>query len=175
MLAGWDNYFMMMGGAAASLIGLLFVVITLTAGFERANAERGQALYMTPTMVNFAVVFAIASVAEMPRLPAPAFATLASLALGLGLLNAIRSSVGIARPRPGAPKPHWSDLWMYGIGPGLLHVLGLAFCILILRGAAWAPPSLAGLLLVLLMVGVRNAWDLITAIAPLRALNSPPP
>ncbi|HTX50535.1 MAG TPA: hypothetical protein VME40_14205 [Caulobacteraceae bacterium] len=173
MLPGWDNYFMMMGAAAASLIGLLFVVITLTAGFERANALRGQALYMTPTMVNFAVVFAIAAVAEMPRLPRSAFAGLAAMALALGLLNAIRSSLGIAHPRPGAPPPHWSDLWMYGVGPGLLHVLGLAFCVLILRGAPWAAPSLAGLLLVLLLVGVRNAWDLITSIAPMRGSQPP--
>ncbi|HUO12048.1 MAG TPA: hypothetical protein VMU37_04755 [Caulobacteraceae bacterium] len=168
MLAGWDNYFMLMGGASASLIGLLFVVITLTAGFERANAERGQALYMTPTMVNFAVVFAITAVAQMPRLPRAAFAVLAAAALALGLLNAVRSSVGISKPRPGAPPPHWSDLWMYGIGPGLLHVLGFALCLFILVGTAWAAPSLAGLLLVVLMVGVRNAWDLITTIAPLR-------
>jgi hypothetical protein len=57
---------------------------------------------------------------------------------------------------------------MYGVGPGLLHVLGLAFCVLILREAPWAAESLAGLLLVLLLVGVRNAWDLITSIAPMR-------
>ena len=78
-------------------------------------------------------------------------------------------------PRPGAPRPQWSDLWMYVVGPGLLHVLGLAFCALILRGTAWAAPSLAGLLLVVLLGGVRNAWDLITAIAPYRAMNTPPP
>ena len=32
MFAGWNNYFMLLGAASGSLIGLLFVVVTLTAG-----------------------------------------------------------------------------------------------------------------------------------------------
>src|ERR1700740_3153229 len=47
---GWDNFYFMVGSAAAGLIGLLFVVVTLTAGFDRDQAQRGQALYMNPTM-----------------------------------------------------------------------------------------------------------------------------
>ena len=38
--------------AAAGLIGLLFVVVTLTAGFDHAQASRGAKLYMTPTALT---------------------------------------------------------------------------------------------------------------------------
>jgi hypothetical protein len=170
MFEGWDNYLVMMGTASAGLIGLLFVVITLTSGFDRNNALRGQALYMTPTMVNFAVVFALSAVAEMPRLPPAGFVGLAGVALGLGFANAVRASLGIATPRAGAPIPHWSDFWMYGATPGALYALGLVAVWLTWRGSQAAAAALFGLLLIILLVGVRNAWDLITWIAP-----GPPP
>src|SRR5215469_14261037 len=172
MFQGWDNYFLMMGSAGGGLIGLLFVVITLTAGFERSQAQRGQALYMTPTMVHFAVVLSISAVAEIPKLPRFGFAALAALALGLGLLNATRASFGIARPRPNATAPHWSDLPLYGIAPTVIYVFGLAFCVGIAEQVAWAGPALATLLLVLLLVGIRNAWDLIGSIAPMVGANA---
>jgi len=38
MFEGWDNYFVLLGTASAGLIGLLFVVITLTSNFERSRA-----------------------------------------------------------------------------------------------------------------------------------------
>jgi hypothetical protein len=42
MLEGWKDYFLLVGSAAAALIGLLFVVVTLTAGRELGTVERGQ-------------------------------------------------------------------------------------------------------------------------------------
>lgn len=166
MFQGWDNYFLMIGGAAGSLIGLLFVVITLTAGLERSRAERGQALYMTPTMVHFAVALSVCAVAEIPKLPRSAFAALSALAMALGLLNALRASVGIARPRPNMGRPHWSDLPLYGLVPTAIYVVGLGLCVGVLLGFAWAPAGLATLLLVLLLLAIRNAWDLLITIAP---------
>jgi hypothetical protein len=172
MFMGWDNYFFMLGSAAAGLVGLLFVVVTLTAGFDRNSASRGQALYMTPTMVHFAVVFSISAVAVMPKLPTAAFAAFAALAMGLGLINAGRACLGIVRPRPEMPSPHWSDFWLYGAAPALLYLAGLALCALVCVGVVWAPEGLAGLLLVLALVGIRNAWDLVTSIAPLVGANA---
>ena len=40
-------------------------------------------------------------------------------------------------------------------------------------GAAWAAPVMAGLLMVLLLVSIRNAWDLVTWIAPMRTSGDP--
>jgi len=51
-------------------------------------------------------------------------------------------------------------------------VIGLGFCIAISEHIAWAAPALATLLLVLLLVAIRNAWDLIISIAPMARAGS---
>jgi hypothetical protein len=166
---GWDNYFFMLGSAGAGLIGLLFVVVTLTAGVDRSRAQRGAALYLMPTALHFAVVLAISAVAVAPSLPFQASAVIIGLLSAAGLAGAIRSSLGISKPTPFGEPPHWSDFWAYGAGPAVIYAglcagsIGLGF------KTAWSVDTLAGLILVLLLVGIRNAWDLITTLA-----NRPP-
>ncbi|HEY1750330.1 MAG TPA: hypothetical protein VGG29_03650 [Caulobacteraceae bacterium] len=177
MFEGWDNYFLMLGGAAGSLIGLLFVVVTLTGNVERSRALRGSAIYLTPTMVHFAVALTASAVAEAPRIdPHVAALVLAGAALA-GLGNAIRTCFGIGELSHGGDPPHWSDVWMYGGTPAAIYV-----ALLIDAGTMWAARpfavgALAVLVMVLLLVAIRNAWDLITWMAPGRDTPSsgPPP
>lgn len=166
MFHGWENYFGMLGTASAGLIGLLFVVVTLTSGFETTQAQRGQALYMTPTGLNFASVLAVCAVTLAPGLsPMVMAAALGAVAL-FGLGNGVRSSIGIARPQNPTDRPHWSDFWCYGAAPVVIY-LGLgAAAIGVANRASWAVYALAGTLLFQLLLGIRNAWDLVTYIAP---------
>ena len=166
---GWDNYYYLVGSAAAGLIGLLFVVMTLTAGRERSGILRGATLYMTPTVVHFASVLSISALSLAPGLPVAARGIAVGIFALAGLAVAIRACVGIARPRKSAEAPHWSDFWCYGAAPVALY-LALAAVIAVSTTARppWAPHALAGLLLALLLLGIRNAWDLVTWIAPAR-------
>ena len=68
MFEGWGNFYFLLGSASASLIGLMFVVTTLTRGSERSQVERGQRLFMTPTVFNFASVLTLSAVALAPKL-----------------------------------------------------------------------------------------------------------
>jgi hypothetical protein len=173
MFRGWDNFYLMLGSAAAGLIGLLFVVVTLTAGFDRPQNSRGSSLYLTPTALNFALVLSISAVAVAPPLPAIETSVVVGLIAIGGLAGAGRSMLGIPTPPPGQDKPHWSDVWMYGATPALIYVSLLASAVAVWAGADWAAHVMAGLLLVLLLVSIRNAWDLMTFIAPMRR-DGPP-
>ena len=64
--------------------------------------------------------------------------------------------------------PHWSDLWFYGAAPSLayLGLLGAAAGVWI--APPWAAYAMAAALMILLLVGVRNAWDLVTWLAARR-------
>ena len=166
MFQDWDSFFIMIGGAAGGMIGLLFVVVTLTAGRERSQALRGTSIYMTPIVVHFAVVLSAGAVAVAPRLPV--WATVAVIALGalIGLGNAAWTCVAIGPFQPNGESPHWSDFWLYGAAPAAIYVGLLAVSAALLMRAGWAVDATAALLLSLLLFGIRNAWDLVTWMAP---------
>src|SRR5208282_728864 len=56
MLNGWDTFFIMIGTAAATLTGLLFVVITLCVRLSTTRAAQGVHAFVTPTLVHFSGV-----------------------------------------------------------------------------------------------------------------------
>jgi hypothetical protein len=165
MFEGWDNFYLMLGPAAVGLIGLLFVVVTLTAGFERTRVARGQALYMTPTTLHFGMVMVISAIAMAPRLGAGVTAGAICLSALAGLAGALRACVGIRRIKTGEDDPHWSDFWCYGIVPTAIYLCLCAAALALCWRPARAAEAIAALLLILLMVNIRNAWDLVTTIA----------
>jgi hypothetical protein len=74
----WDGFYTLIGGTAGTLIGLIFVVITL--GMEHAregDTDRTQ-LFVTPILVYFASLLII-SLAMIP----PLSETMRALALGV--------------------------------------------------------------------------------------------
>jgi hypothetical protein len=121
---------------------------------------------MTPTAVHFAVVLCMSAVALAPGLPTSATAAIFGLIVLVGLANAVRACVGIATYRPAAGPPHWSRMsgCMASFRRRSISVsaqpplpLGRARNG---RPAAW------------LLVGIRNAWDLVTWIAPMRKVDT---
>ena len=48
MFKDWSEYFFMLGSSAAALIGLMFVVATLTTGRDTKEAEQCKHLYTSP-------------------------------------------------------------------------------------------------------------------------------
>jgi hypothetical protein len=173
MFQGWDNYFMLLGTAAGSLIGLLFVVVTLTSGRDRAKAQRGQSLYLTPTVLHFAVVLSVSAMTMVPGLTPFRAAALLAVAAVVGLANTAWACFGIAAMAKGGDASHWSDFWLYGAAPAVLYAILAADCVCFALASAWAPHSLAILMLAVLLLGIRNAWDLVTWLAPGGGL--PPP
>jgi hypothetical protein len=166
VFAGWHDYFMLIGAASGSLIGLLFVVVTLTAGIERSRALRASTIYLTPTMIHFAVTLVSSAVAVAPGVNPRVAAVILAVAALVGFSNAVRTCLGIYEFSKGTDPPHWSDIWCYGGAPGLIY-LGLIGT----AAGAWAGWSLAvgagaALLMILMLVAIRNAWDLITWMAP---------
>lgn len=168
LFEGWDNFFVMIGSAAGGLIGLLFIVVTLTAGTDRARVARGQQLYMTPIALSFACVLTISGIAIAPRVPTIAAAALIGATALVGFVNNWVALLGIRNPPASGEPPHWSDLWMYGVAPTVLYLALIASSLTVAFAVPGATDAVAVLVMALLLVGIRNAWDLATWIAPRR-------
>lgn len=167
LLQAWTSFYTLLGTASASLIGLLFVVVTLTAGRDRGTMEMGARIYLTPVVLHFSVIVAVCALAVAP-LPIRLTSALAVLAVIIGMLSALRTGWRMvsAPTYPGGARRHWSDFWCYAVGPGVLYLFAFAAIVLFWSGVEQAPMAFAGVLLILLLVCIRNAWDLVTSIAP---------
>ena len=82
-LAGWENFYVILGSSAAALTGLQFVVIALSAETQSAGGEATFSAFATPTIVHFCAVLLIAAIVSTPA------QTSASLSLCLGISGAV--------------------------------------------------------------------------------------
>ena len=165
MFEGWQDYYLLVGSAGAALTGLLFVVATLSSNRERSQALAGAKLYMTPIVFHLAAVVLLSGAAMAPEMNAPRFAAVSGTVALVGLVWAVRIVIGILRFAPEGPA-HWTDTWFYGVGPGLIYVLLGLVAAHLLRGGAGGADAIAALALALLLLCIRNAWDLVTWLAP---------
>jgi hypothetical protein len=166
MFAGWTEFYTLLGEASAALIGLLFVVTTLTSTFDPERRAGGQNLFFTPTVFKFGAVLALSAVALIPGLPPGVARALAAGVGVVGLLNLGGVSSALLRGKSLVPV-HWSDPWCYGVAPTLLFA-AIALCPFLLdpTDAARAVGAAAA---ALLLLAVRNAWDLVNTVAGLIA------
>ncbi len=66
LLAGWENFYVIIGSSAAGLTGITFVVIAFIRDAQRVRPT-GLRAFVTPTIVHFGGVLALAAYLSMPR------------------------------------------------------------------------------------------------------------
>ena len=169
ILSNWQNFYMIMGTAAATLTGLMFVATTIIAGIDThvPTANAGVAAFNTPTVVHFCAVLLLAGMLSAP------WQTFSSLSLLLGLVGlgmVIYSMIVLRRMRR---MPHYQStledwLWYMGL-PLLAHVFLIAAAITLSANPAPALYIVSAAMLILLFIGIRNAWDNMTYLAVERA------
>lgn len=167
MFNGWENFFLMAGGAAAVLIGLLFVVISLMGDRSRDSVLAGSRLYMGPIVLGVSFILTISAAALTPGITRPAFAGITTIIAFWGLARAVTSTWGIARlNRIENEKVHWTDVWFYGVFPILLYLALAVDAVAFWEDWPSARYWLATIVTLGLLLSVRNEWDLITWITP---------
>ena len=176
MLSGWTNFYLILGPASATLIGLMFVVVSLTSGLERSRALRAGAAYMTPTILHFGAVLVVSATAVAPPMPAGLLGLVVGAVAVAGAVGAVRACVQLRAfvVGPGS-NPHWSDHLTYGVLPLVLYLALAGVALGLACGARLAVNALALTTLALLIMGVRNAWDLISWMAPKADPEDPAP
>ena len=168
MFDGWSEFFLLIGSAAAVLIGLIFVVISLMQDRSRSTVLAGSKLYMGPIVLGVSFVLVLSAAALMPGMSRCGFAAIAGAVALWGLVRGAISTAGIRRLANSDDAPHWTDSWFYGVIPSVLYV-GLGFVALAFwRDWRWAHDGLAAVITGCLLLAIRNEWDLITWIAPRR-------
>ncbi len=160
-LAGWENFYVIVGSSAGALIGLQFVVITLIANrpVVRDQAQTGAA-FATPTVVHFGAVLLLAASATAPwaGLTGPAIVWGA-----LGLIGIVYEIVVFRRMRGQTLyTPEFEDWLCHVLLPLVAYATLAAAAYAIRSTTAITMFSAGAAALLLLFVGIHNAWDAVT-------------
>src|ERR1700681_525499 len=164
ILTSWSSFYTMTGSAAASLTGLMFVVITLVTGSEHLRkAPDGLSAFSTPTVVHFCAAFLVSAILNAPWRALGYPATLLGLAGLVGVAYLLRVTYLTRRLR--TYRPDLEDWTWYTVLPFIAYGAILTGAIAMYVVAVQALFVIAGGVVLLTFIGIRNAWDVVTFIA----------
>ena len=158
LLETWHEFYLLIGTAGLTLSGLLFVVVSFGARTVADQAATGVRAFVSPNAVNFTAALVVAAVLLAPAVP--------RLVVGWFLcFGALASLAYLA-----STKVHrrWREnklgaldwIWFVGL-PVLSYSMLLLSGIGVLLQADSSMYGVAFAVVLLLITGIRNAWDLV--------------
>ena len=154
----WHEFYLLIGTAGVTLTGLLFVVVSLGPRVIADRQATGVRAFVSPNAVYFTTALVVSAVLMIPDLPA--------MAIGAFLCFGAIASLGyLAYTRV---HHHWRQnklslldwIWFVAL-PIAAYVLLLLSGIGFLLQAVLSMHGVAVALILLLVIGIRNAWDLV--------------
>ena len=159
-LSPWESFYVIVGSSGAALTGLQFVVVALITESTRRNTSRELAAFGTPTVLHFCAVLLMSAILSAP------WRDLSSVALALGacaLVGLIYCVITFRRARRTTEyKPVLSDWIWHTILPAIAYGVLLLSAILLPRSPERTLFLVAAGALLLLFIGIHNAWDTAT-------------
>lgn len=159
-LAAWQNFYMITGSSAGALIGLQFVVLSLIVNRPslRVDPQAGRA-FSTPTIIHFSTVLTLAAILAAPweglRTP-----TVLCGAVGMAGIAYI-SGVTWRLRRQTDYQLEFEDWLFYTLLPYAAYGTLVASAYAVRSHARAALFGVGAAVLLLLFIGIHNAWDTI--------------
>jgi hypothetical protein len=172
-LESWSNFYVIVGSSAGGLTGLTFVVIALIADAGKVRLP-GLRAFITPTVLHFCSVLGIAALLNVPGQTHLSM----GLCLGAGGLVGVFYSIGTAlKLNSSSPEyvPVASDWIWNAVLPTLSYLGFMVAGVLSLSHAPVALDVTGGVSLLLLFIGIHNAWDIAVWFTAERPLPQTPP
>ncbi len=158
-LHAWESFYVIVGSAAGALIGLQFVVVTLIANLPIAGTQEGAAAFATPTIVHLGTALLLSALQAVPwsGLGGPAVAW-----GGVGGAGVLYTLVVARRMRRTPYRPGIEDWLFHFLLPALAYAALALAAVAIRRQEDAALMTIGAAALLMLFVGIHNAWDTVT-------------
>jgi hypothetical protein len=172
LLHEWHDFYVLLGTASATLVGLMFIATSIGATVFNEESRAALAAFITPTVVHFgAVLFACLVV----TIPTHSWHSLGAVLGAGGLAGTVHSGrllvLLIIRQRFNVDL---EDRLFYVLIPLVAYVVALTAAVLLFEQSAIGAELIAVALLILLLAGLRNAWDMMVWIM-IKVPGGPPP
>ena len=156
-LEGWDNFYVIIGSSAAALTGLMFVVIALIPEKQIPRDTTALEAFASPTIVHFCGVLLIAAFITMPR---HSMMSLLVSRLISGAAGVVYATIVILRSvRQRSYQPELEDWIFHAILPAIAYITLFNASFFIVGSSENALVGVAASALLLLFIGIHNAWD----------------
>jgi hypothetical protein len=172
-LLQWENFYIIVGSSAGALTGLQFVVMALVADSPTRKDSNTIDTFGTPTVVHFCAVLLVSALLSAPW----PWLSLAALAIGIcGVAGVIYSLIVVRRARRVTGyQPEMEDWIFHCALPLVAYATLLVSAITLTTSHTPALFGVALFTLILLFVGIHNAWDTVTYITitlPTKSANA---
>jgi hypothetical protein len=163
MLDSWHEFYGLLGTGAAALVALLFVAVSIGTSVLTPDPEsrRNTATYMSPVVFHYANILFLSLIALIPTQTWQSF----GLVIGVAAIGSVIYSIIIAVRVHRNPISDLADRLCYGAIPALCYAAGVVVAALLLEEKSAGLNLLAGAALLLLVINIRNAWDLMISLA----------
>jgi len=156
-LKDWQNFYFMTGSASATLIGLMFVAISLGSGMINDNASLNIQLFVTPIVVHFTIVLTLTALMIIPSHTTTSLGGFLSLIGMLGSAYTLRL-LWLIRQHPERQSLDTGHYFWHGFFP-MISFMSIFAAGASLFVSEWRTLDLLALVVILLLIsGVRNAW-----------------
>ncbi|GHF56835.1 hypothetical protein HNQ07_003709 [Deinococcus metalli] len=161
LLREWETFYLLLGTAGATLAGLMFIAVTVGERLTRRTRMPLLRAHLDPALLALLLTLILSATLLMPSLTRFWFGT---VLVGSGAGGVIYM-LAVQRALPPPKRRRWDgpDWMWYAVAPLLSSGLLIAAGALAFTGQSRAALTTAALtLILLLLMGVRNAWDLVT-------------
>jgi hypothetical protein len=159
----WESFYIIVGSSAGALTGLQFVVMTLIADVVKRPQSPAIAAFGTPTIFHFCAALVVSALLSAPWSSLPS-AGLAVAACGLS--GVVYTAIVVKRARRQREYQPVLEDWIWHLILPFVGYAGLLVAGLLLgKSAGPALDLIAGASLLLVLIGIHNAWDAVTYIA----------
>lgn len=166
LLAPWETFFFLIGSSSAALTGLMFVVITLAADSSLPRTSDTVNAFATPNILHFVAVFFLAALLTAPwqRLRNPAHV------VGAGAIAGIIYVLIVLRRmlRQSGYKPVLEDWVWHLFLPMISYAMLFVGAAGMVHEQTWAFFLIGAVTMLLLSIGIHNAWDTVTYMVLMR-------
>jgi hypothetical protein len=163
-LAAWANFYVMVGSSAAALTGLMFVVITLVTDSERERRSRdGISTFSTPTVMHFCAALFVSAVLSAPWHLLIHPAILLALGGAYSIVYIVR--IMLRTRRLDGYTADLEDWVWYTVMPFVAYGTIFAGALALPIIPVDALFALGAGALLLIFIGIRNSWDVVTFLA----------
>lgn len=175
LFPAWESFYVIIGSAAGALTGLMFVVVALVADIRRnqysgESFDRQLGAFATPTVMHFCAALLLSAIQAAP------WPTMAPMRIALaivGVAGVVYAILVVLRTRRQTGyAPVFEDWLFHCVLPAVSYGATVVAGVMLARWTMAALFAVGAAVVLLLFVGIHNAWDTVIYVVTTRSDRS---